>query len=100
MTSEFKQGAKALPSNLPCRHNKAGAVEWREIAQTVRTAGGRLLALWGADGRDRDGQYRVYAAYLQADGVAVVEHEMAGGTKPTYPSLREFFPSALRMERA
>jgi Ni,Fe-hydrogenase III large subunit/Ni,Fe-hydrogenase III component G len=100
MASEFKQGAKALPSNLPCRHNKACAVEWRQIAQTVRTAGGRLLTLWGADDLDRDGRYRVYAAYLRADGVAVVEHEMEGGTNPSYPSLREFFPSALRMERA
>jgi Ni,Fe-hydrogenase III large subunit/Ni,Fe-hydrogenase III component G len=100
MTSEFKQRTKALPSNLPCRHNKAGTVEWRQIAQTVRTAGGRLLTLWGADDRDRDGRYRVYAAYLQPDGVAVVEHEIKDGAKPTYPSLREFFPSALRMERA
>ena len=100
MTSEFKQGASALPSNLPCRHNKAGAVEWRQIAQSVRTAGGRLLTLWGADDRDRNGRYRVYAAYLQAGGIAVVEHEMEAGANPTYPSLREFFPSALRMERA
>jgi Ni,Fe-hydrogenase III large subunit/Ni,Fe-hydrogenase III component G len=100
MTPAFKHGAKALPSNLPCRHNKAGAVEWRQIAQTVRTAGGRLLTLWGADDRDRDGRYRVHAAYLQAEGITVVEHEMEGGANPTYPSLREFFPSALRMERA
>ncbi len=100
MTAEFKQAAKALPSNLPCRHNMAGAVEWRQIAQTVRTAGGRLLTLWGADDRDRDGRYRVYAAYLQAEGIAVVEHAMEGGAKPIFPSLREFFPSSLRMERA
>src|SRR5579863_438169 len=100
MTAEFKQAEKALPSNLPCRHNKAGAVEWRQIAQSVRTAGGRLLTLWGADDRDRDGRYRVYAVYLQAEGVAVVEHEMEDGANPSYPSLREFFPSALRMERA
>ncbi len=100
MTSEFNQGAKALPSNLPCRHNKAGAVGWRQIAQTVRTAGGRLLTLWGADDRDRDGLYRVYVAYLQTDGITVVEHKMDGGANPTYPSLREFFPSAVRMERA
>ena len=100
MTSDFKQGAKTLPSNLPCGHSKAGAVEWRQIAQTVRTAGGRLLTLWGADDRDRDGRYRVYAAYLQAGGIAVVEHQMEAGANPTYPSLREFFPSAFRMERA
>src|SRR4051812_41559748 len=100
MTPEFKHVAKALPSNLPCRHIKASAVEWRHIAETVRTAGGRLLTLWGADDRDRDDHYRVYVAYLQTNGITVVEHEMEGGPNPTYPSLREFFPSALRMERA
>ncbi len=89
-----------MSSNLPCGRGKAGAVEWRQVAQGVRTAGGRLLTLWGSDDRDRDGRYRVYAAYLQAGGVAVVEHEMEDGAKPAYPSLREFFPSALRMERA
>lgn len=100
MTFEFKHGAKALPSNLPCRHSKAGAVEWRQIAERVRTAGGRLLTLWGADDRDRDGRYRAYVAYLQTDGITVVEHAMDDGPNPTYPSLQEFFPSALRMERA
>ena len=100
MTPEFKEDAKALPSNLPCRHKKTGALEWRQVAKTVRAAGGRLLTLWGADDRDRDGRFRIYAAYLQADGIAVVEHEMESGGKPTYPSVAEFFPSALRMERA
>jgi Ni,Fe-hydrogenase III large subunit/Ni,Fe-hydrogenase III component G len=100
MTPEFKIGAKTLPSNLPCHHKKVGAVEWREIAKLVRSAGGRLLTLWGTDDRDRDGRFRVNVAYLHAGGVAVVEHEMDGGTKPAYPSLREFFPSSVRMERA
>jgi Ni,Fe-hydrogenase III large subunit/Ni,Fe-hydrogenase III component G len=100
MTPEFRQRVKSLPSNLPCRQSRVGAVEWREIAQTVRATGGRLLTLWGADDRDRDGHYRVFAAYLQASEIAVVEHEMEGGTALTYPSLRESFPSALRMERA
>jgi len=100
MTPEFKEGTKTVPSNLPCRRKRVGAIEWRQIAKLVRSAGGRLLTLWGTDDRDRDGRLRVYATYLQADGIAVVEHEMEGGTKPAYPSLREFFPSALRMERA
>ena len=81
-------------------HKGTGALEWRQVAKAVRSAGGRLLTLWGADDRDRDGHFRVYAAYLQADGVAVVEHEMESGGKPTYPSVAEFFPSAARMERA
>lgn len=75
-------------------------MEWQQTAHTVRTAGGRLLTLWGADDRDRDGRYRVYVAYLQTDGIMVVEHEVEAGANPCYPSLCEFFPSELRMERA
>jgi Ni,Fe-hydrogenase III large subunit/Ni,Fe-hydrogenase III component G len=100
MTAEFKEGAIRVPSNLPCSRKRVGAVEWREIAKTVRSVGGRLFALWGSDDRDRDGTFRVYAVYLQSGGVAIVEHGMESGSKPTYPSLREYFPSALRMERA
>lgn len=100
MTAEFMQRAKALPSNLPARHGQADAVQWQQIAKTIRAEGGRLLTLWGSDDRDRDGRYRVCAAYLQADGLTLIEHEMHGGDQPTYPSLRACFPSALRMERA
>lgn len=100
MTPEFKEGTKTVPSNLPCHRKRVGAAEWWEIAKSVRSTGGRLLTLWGSDDRDRDGRYRVYVAYLQADGISVVEYEMEAGANPSYPSLREFFPSALRMERA
>jgi Ni,Fe-hydrogenase III large subunit/Ni,Fe-hydrogenase III component G len=89
-----------LPSNLPCRFGNVGAVEWRQIAKTVRSAGGRLLTLWGTDDRDRDGHYRIYAAYIHSEGITVIEHRMEPTPTPVYPSLREFFPSALRMERA
>ena len=100
MTPQFQEEAKTVSSNLPCSRKRVGAVEWREIAKAVRSAGGRLLALWGTDDRDRDCRFRVFAAYLQSSGVAVVVHQMDDGAGPTYPSLREYFPSALRMERA
>jgi Ni,Fe-hydrogenase III large subunit/Ni,Fe-hydrogenase III component G len=96
----FKEGMNELPSNLPCRLRKVGAVPWRQVAEMVRSTGGRLITLWGADDRDRDGRFRVYAAYLVAEGIAVIEHEMRAGERPTYPSLAEIFPSALNMERA
>ena len=66
----------------------------------MRSAGGRLFALWGTDDRDRDSRFRVFAVYLQSDGLALAEHEIDGGATPIYPSIREYFPSALRMERA
>jgi Ni,Fe-hydrogenase III large subunit len=66
----------------------------------LHAAGGRLLTLWGADDRDRDGRFRIYAAFLVKEGVAVFEHEMEAQSKPIYPRLAEVFPCALHMERA
>ena len=96
----FKQAMKELPSNLPCRCAKVGAVRWHTGAETLRAAGGKLLTLWGSDDRDRDGSLRIYAAFLVEEGVVVLEHEMEQGMGPTYPSLAEIFPCALNMERS
>ena len=87
----IREASHGIPSNLPCRHFRAGAVAWHEFAQTTRSSGGSLLTLWGADDRDRYSRYRIYAAYLQAEGIAVVEHAMDGHTKPTCPSLEEIY---------
>lgn len=92
---------KQLPSNLNCGSVKFGAVRWRQAAEELCEAGGRFLTLWGADDRDRDGQFRIYAVFLLPEGrVIMLEHEMEGGTHPTYPSLADLFPAASRMERA
>ena len=89
-----------LPSNLPCRGAKVGAVRWQTGAETLRAAGGRLLTLWGADDRDRDGRFRVYAAYLVEDGMWSLSMRWIKVRGRTYPSLAEIFPCALHMERA
>ena len=101
MTPEaIREISETLPSNLPCRHFKAGAVAWLKYGEAVRSSGGSLLSLWGADACDRNARYRVYAAYLEAESIGVVEHEMDCNISPTYPSLAEIFPCAMRMERA
>src|SRR5450631_2619297 len=96
----FDQAMKELPSNLPCKGVKVGAVRWHTGAEMLHAAGGRLLTLWGSDDRDRDGRFRIYAAFLLKEGVVVLEHEMEHGKEPTYPSLAEIFPCALHLERA
>src|SRR4051794_18773042 len=100
MTTQMDERANTLPSNLPCRHQRANAVEFRELAKSMRAANGRFLTLWGADDRDRDGRFRVYAAFLDAAGLLVVEHDMHAASEPLLPTVGEFFPSAVRMERA
>ena len=89
-----------LLSNLPCKRIKVGALQWHADARILQAAGGRLLTLWGADDRDRDGHFRIFAAFLVEEGVMVFEHEMESLSTPTYPSLAELFPPALHLERA
>ena len=100
LINEQNEQVELLPSNLPCRRFRAGAVDWRRSAAKLRAGGALLLTVWGADDRDSDGRYRVFAAFLERDGIAVLEHAMDAGANPTYPSLAEFFPAAERMERA
>ena len=102
MSFDFsKKSTGQLPSNLACGSLKVGAVEWRRMAEELRESGARFLSLWGTDDRDRGGCFRVYAVYLLRDSrVAVLEHAMESSSHPTYPSLGDLFPSALRMERA
>lgn len=96
----MRDAQSALPSNVSCRHFKADAVTWLQFAEVTRSSGGNLLTLWGTDDRDRDGRFRIFAVYLQSAGIVVVEHELNGQFRPTYPSLVEFFSCALRMERS
>lgn len=96
----FEETTREIPSNLTAHCTKVGAVRWFRDAEMLRAAGARLLTLWGADDRDRDGRFRIYAAYLLKEGVAVFEHKMDSVTQPTYPSLAEIFPCSLHMERA
>jgi Ni,Fe-hydrogenase III large subunit/Ni,Fe-hydrogenase III component G len=100
IAESIREAANVLPSNVPCRHFKVDAEGWRQFGEGVRSKRGNLLSLWGTDDRDRDARYRVYAAYLEAKSVSVVEHEIDAGTTPAYPSIAEIFPSAPRMERA
>ena len=101
MTSDrINEQVEPLPSNLACRRIGAGAVEWRRTAEKLRDGGALLLTLWGADDRDRDGRYRIFAAFLDRGGICVLEHAMDGGEHPTYPSLAEYFAASGRMERA
>jgi Ni,Fe-hydrogenase III large subunit/Ni,Fe-hydrogenase III component G len=77
--------------------------EWNEAARLVHESGRKLVALWGADNRDRDGTFSMLAAYAVDAGLAVVELPIAStpaAGMPCYPDLSGMFPSAGRMQRA
>jgi Ni,Fe-hydrogenase III large subunit/Ni,Fe-hydrogenase III component G len=97
----FEQISKQLPSNLNCEKVEVGGLQWRRTSEELRSVGGRLLTLWGADDRDRGDCFRVYAVYLLPEAqVMVLEHAMPSWMQPTYPSIADLFPVARRLERA
>ncbi|HET9086577.1 MAG TPA: NADH-quinone oxidoreductase subunit C [Acidobacteriaceae bacterium] len=92
--------AVKLPGNIPTRRLRVDRVQWLQTAKALRESDARFLTLWGADDRDRDGGFRIYAAYLLPHAVMVVEHFMENSPAPVYPSIAGFYPAALRMQRA
>ena len=99
LSLEFQKLPGAVPAALAYVNN----AEWNEAARLVHENSRKLVALWGADNRDRDGGFVVYAAYAVDEGLAVValpivQNGAAGN--PLYPELSGMFPCAGRMQRA
>lgn len=79
-----------------CRADVEGLVT---VALGVREEGGRLVALWGSDERDREGCFFLHVAFQDAEGLLVLDIPLAEDM-PSYPDLAELFPAATRMQRA
>ena len=62
--------------------------------------GGRLVALWVSDDRDRNRGFAVRVALEDADGLTVLEHTLPDAERRTIPTSRRSFPAANRMQRA
>ena len=91
---------RPIPANIPSSQLRVDRQQWLEIAQAMHEAGAIFFTLWGADDRDRDGGFRIYAAYLLPDTVMVAELSLEEAANPAYPSIAGIFPAALRMQRA
>ena len=90
---------RRLHGELHAYLTRVDSSRWVDAARDVREAGGRLVALWGADNRDRDDTLAVYAAFAAKDGLAVLELHVPV-SDPAYPDLSGLFPAAGRMQRA
>ena len=75
-----------LLSNLPVTKISVDGDSWYSTAQRLRQSEASLLALWGADDRDRDGCFHIYAAYLTATSLLVLKHAVESSTL-TYPDI-------------
>jgi len=91
--------ARKLAGAAPASLARVDRSQWMRAARVVREGGGRLVALWGSDNRDRDRTFAIHAAYGTRSGLVVLELPVPAGT-PVYPGLAEVFPGALRMQRA
>jgi Ni,Fe-hydrogenase III large subunit/Ni,Fe-hydrogenase III component G len=89
-----------LPANMPSSLLRVDRHQWIRTAKDFHKSGARLLTLWGTDDRDLDCGFRIDAAYLLPDSVLVVEYLIAETSAPSYPSIANWFPAALRMQRA
>jgi Ni,Fe-hydrogenase III large subunit/Ni,Fe-hydrogenase III component G len=88
-----------LPGAVPASSGRVDAAQWIDGARLVREGAGRIVALWGADNRDRGEGFAVFAAYATRDGLIVLELP-ASADEPRYPDLARLFPVAERMQRA
>lgn len=91
---------KPIPSNTQSYLLRVDREEWLRIAQALHDADAKFLTLWGADDRDRDACFRIFAAWLLPQSILVLEHALGDTASPSYPGISDLFPAALRMERA
>ncbi len=73
--------------------------EWEKAARVAKESGVRLLCIWGAERRRRDGMFAVYAAYVLREGLVILALPLEGEAL-AYPNLAWAFPYADRMQRA
>ena len=88
-----------IPGAVPARRLTIAADQWLHTFESLREAGGRLLALWACDERDRSAGFLVQAAVLKPSRLLLLELRVPAHA-PVFPSLTTVFPAAGRMERA
>jgi Ni,Fe-hydrogenase III large subunit/Ni,Fe-hydrogenase III component G len=71
--------------------------EWREVAQELAAAGGRLVALWAsADSRSLP----IVRAVFLAEATGLLLNLPVSDPQAPYPGLEDIYPAAARMQRA
>jgi Ni,Fe-hydrogenase III component G len=94
---DFDLELNELPGAMPVWRTRVDAREWRAACRQARDLGGRLIALWGADDRDRGEAFTVHAALSVQSGLVIIALPVGGGS---FPDVSDIFPAAGRMQRA
>ena len=69
------------------------------ICQDVSDGGGRLVALWGSDVRERCNGFALHVALVNEAGLICLSMAL-DAVQPVYPDISRIFPAASRMQRA
>jgi Ni,Fe-hydrogenase III large subunit/Ni,Fe-hydrogenase III component G len=88
-----------LPAGVPAQRSPVSSGQLLTASRLAWENGGRLIALWGSDERDRHRGFRVHVALEDADGITVLEHTLPDADA-RYPDLTPIFFAANRMQRA
>jgi len=75
------------------------ARQWRAACEAASAAGGRLVALWASDDRDRSRAFTVRALLGLYEGLVCLELAVPEAS-PAYPDVADLFPCGARMQRA
>jgi len=89
----------ALPGALAAFRVTTDETGLVAFADRVKQSGGRFVALWGSDERDRNGYFALQVAFGISEGLALVTLRLPADN-PEYPDLAEIFPAANRLQRA
>jgi len=88
-----------LGAAVPAWHARIEAARLRDACLGVAARAGRLIALWGADERERDGGFALHLA-VAIDGAMLWLAVPLPAGAPHYPDLSDVFLCAGRMQRA
>jgi Ni,Fe-hydrogenase III large subunit/Ni,Fe-hydrogenase III component G len=84
---------------VPAQRGLVDATHLLMACRTAKQQGATLVALYGTDERDRGRGFVLRVVLRDADGLTVLDHEVADASWQC-PDLTAFFPAAGRMQRA
>ena len=91
--------AAPLPAGVPAQRAQVSSGQLLTASRLAWENGGRLVALWGSDERDRQRGFLLRVVVEDHDGLTLLEHTLPDADA-RYPDLTPIFPAANRMQRA
>ncbi|MGE5169440.1 MAG: NADH-quinone oxidoreductase subunit C [Rudaea sp.] len=91
--------AAPLPAGVPAQRAQVSSGQLLTASRLAWENGGRLVALWASDERDRQRGFCLRVVVEDHDGLTLLEHTLPDADA-RYPDLTPIFPAANRMQRA